>query len=241
LRELPKPKIILHPEPRVGRWKYLRVPILVIVIVGATFTGWQIGLNQGSGALGKMMEDGQQLQYLTEALAGSERVIAVSQREAQVTQQANEELKQQIVELENIQAGLKADVAFYQRLLDSGSNTDGLAVYDLKVETITPDQLYRYRLTLSQNLKKANPVSGQLEISIEGAQDGQLLVLDDGQLHVRPEQNSNYEFKYFQQLEGSFRIPIAFKPERVEVRMRPKSKKETDVVRSFTWADLIKT
>ena len=165
-----------------------------------------------------------------------QQTLAVAQRAAQVAEFANSELRGQLGDLDREVARLNDEIGFYQRLLESGSGNRGLAVHELTLETTPAAGVFRFRLTLSQNLKKARVVTGAVRFELEGVQGGAARVLSGSAAGVsfgsRP---GTFEFKYFQQLEGSIDLPKGFMPQRVLVSLDPEGTDRV-ITRSFEWA-----
>ena len=97
--------------------------------------------------------------------------------------------------------------------------------------------MYRYRLTLAQNLKRGRNAEGSVELWVTGSRNGELVKLDLAELTgTSATPITSYAFKYFQQLEGTILLPAAFEPSAIEIAMRPKDGGST-VRREFTWAE----
>ncbi len=164
--------------------------------------------------------------------------LAIARRGSQVATEAGEQLKAQIVALESELAGVRSDVAFYQRLLGTGGERRGLAVHDLRLTPTASSAVYRFRLTLSQNLEKARVVEGSLALLAEGILDTRMVELDGAALGIRLiGDTERFRFKYFQEFEGSLELPAGFAPERLVVRLRAEERDEP-IERRFEWSEL---
>ena len=156
----------------------------------------------------------------------------VLKRSDQVSRAANQELQSVLAERDEEIALLRADVAFYERLVGSSGQRQGLAVHSL---TLDPggDGSYNYRLTLTQNLKKASVSKGQVTLRIDGVRDGKLSSLQWTELLQSAKATPlAFAFKYFQQLEGSLMVPADFTPHRVWVNVKSDS---GAIEQSFPW------
>ncbi|MEZ5465928.1 MAG: DUF6776 family protein [Lysobacteraceae bacterium] len=162
--------------------------------------------------------------------------LAVMSRSDQVSRSAVQSLQEDLADRDERIAQLRADVAFYERLVDAASKRQGLSVHSLRF-TRREDGAWRYVLTLTQNLKRSKVSSGELRILIEGAQGGQLKMLDWSTLRQDAEAAAlTFEFKYFQQLKGSVMLPEGFTPHRVRVQLKsPDGSSEP----SFSWQDVL--
>jgi len=156
----------------------------------------------------------------------------VLKRSDQVSRAANQELQSVLAERDQEIALLRADVAFYERLVGSPSQRQGLAVHSL---TLDPggDGSYHYTLTLTQNLKKAKVSKGQVTLRIDGVRAGKLSSLTwDELVQSAKAAPLAFGFKYFQQLQGSVMLPPDFIPHRVWVHVNSDAGK---LEQSFPW------
>jgi hypothetical protein len=144
----------------------------------------------------------------------------VALRSDEVSRVANQALQDTLAERDEEIAALRADVGFYERLVGGSAQRQGLAVHSLALAP-TGDGAWRYTLTLTQNLKKASVSKGQFVLAVEGVRDGKLSTLDWSALtQAEKAAPQAFEFKYFQQLEGSVMLPPGFTPHRVKVQLQ---------------------
>lgn len=162
--------------------------------------------------------------------------LAVLSRSDQVSRSAVQSLQEDLADRDERIAQLRADVAFYERLVDAASKRQGLSVHSLRFSR-RDDGAWRYVLTLTQNLKRSKVSSGELRLSIDGAQGGQLKTLDWAALRQDDKAAAlPFEFKYFQQLQGSVMLPAGFTPHRVRVQLKSADGNSEP---SFSWQDTL--
>jgi hypothetical protein len=158
----------------------------------------------------------------------------VLKRSDDVSRAANQELQQTLADREEKLAALEADVAFFEKLVGGSAERRGLSVHSLDLAP-AGDGAWRFRLTLTQNLKKTQVTSGKAQFTIEGVQGDQLEALDwDELLQEQRAPALAFQFKYFQQLEGSVMLPAGFVPHRVRVRLDAQGE---GTERVFAWQD----
>lgn len=164
-----------------------------------------------------------------------EQRSATLSRSDLITRDANRDLQSTLAERDEEIAGLRADVAFYERFVGATAQRRGLAVHELQLVPQS-DQGWHFIATLTQNLNRGAVNAGRLQVAVEGTHDGKLQRLAWADL--RQQANApgvDYSFKYFQQVEGDFVLPAGFKPSRVAVRLAPQS--GAVVEQSFSWND----
>ena len=167
-------------------------------------------LNGTAGELRQLREQNRQLRQRE----------AVLERSDQISRVANQEMQGALAERDDQIAALRADVAFYERLVGATAPRKGLAVHSAQFSR-EPGGSWRYRIVLTQT-RDRNAVSlGELKFDVEGVQGGQLARVNWDRLHqsdAAPAQA--YSFRYFQQLRGSVMLPEGFTPQRVRVSLR---------------------
>ncbi len=164
-----------------------------------------------------------------------EQQVATLSRSDQVSREANRDLQGTLAERDEEIAGLRADVAFYERFVGSTAQRRGLAVHQLQLQA-QQGPAWHFTATLTQNLNRGAVNSGRLTLSLEGTRDGKLQKLDWGQLRQQPDAPGlDYSFKYFQQIEGDILLPAGLQPIRVIARLVPA--RGAPVEQSFTWAE----
>ena len=165
-----------------------------------------------------------------------DREVATLKRSDQISRQANADLQGTLAERDEEIAGLRADIAFYERFVGATAQRHGLNVHELKLEPQRDPQVWHFVATLTQNLNRGAVNRGRLLLALEVSEGGKMRRLDWNTL--RQQQSApgvDYSFKYFQQVEGDILLPEGVKPVRVVVRLVPVS--GASVEQSFTWSE----
>ncbi|KAF1712712.1 hypothetical protein CSC70_03690 [Pseudoxanthomonas kalamensis DSM 18571] len=157
---------------------------------------------------------------------------ATLRRSDQISRQANLDLQGTLAQRDEEIASLRADVAFYERLVGPTSPRQGLNVFNAEFVPLG-ENTWKYQIVLTQNLNRGSVSSGRMRFSVEGIRDGKLATMDWAQLHQKPDiEQQPYSFRYFQQLEGNVTLPPGFTPQRVRVWLRGDN---VTVQRDFDW------
>jgi hypothetical protein len=168
-------------------------------------------------------------------IAELEQRVATLARSDQISRDANQDLQGTLAERDEEIAGLRSDVAFYQRFVGSTAQRRGLNVHELHMQR-QAGQAWHFTATLTQNLNRGAVNSGGLTLSLEGSRNGRMLKLYWPQLRQQPAPAPlAYSFKYFQQVEGDVLLPAGLQPVRVVVRLQPQG--GAAVEQSFTWSE----
>ena len=178
----------------------------------------------------------QTLRQQAEAIAALEQEVATLKTSDRISREANRDLQGTLAERDEEIAGLRADIAFYERFVGATAQRHGLSVHELQLTPQRDPQLWHFVATLTQNLNRGAVSKGRLLLSLEVSEGGKLRRLDWGSLRQQPAAPGvEYSFKYFQQVEGDIVLPAGVKPIRVLVRLVPASGSALE--RSFTWSD----
>jgi hypothetical protein len=161
--------------------------------------------------------------------------VATLSRSDQISRDANRDLQGTLSERDEEVAGLRADVAFYERLVGATAQRRGLSVHAIRVQPQN-GLAWHFATTLTQNLNRGAVSTGELTLAVEGTRAGKLETLDWDRLRQGEDAPGiPYSFKYFQQVEGDLYLPEKFAPVRITVRLTPRS--GAAVEQSFTWTE----
>lgn len=170
---------------------------------------------------------------LRERLRQSEREMAqlrtqneeLRQRQAtleasdKISRAATTEVQASLAQREEEIAGLRADVAFYERLVGATGQRKGLNTHSVEFSAEAAGS-WHYNVVLTQNLNRGAVSQGQMRLAVEGVKGGKLVTLGWDELHQHKDAPGQaYSFRYFQRLEGSVMLPADFTPQRVRVSL----------------------
>ncbi len=136
-----------------------------------------------------------------------------------VEKAAQAELARSVAQLQEENAGLKEDLGFLRNIMSSGSVPEGLAIANFKVEADALPNEYRYRLLLTQGGQRKQDFKGKIQIIArlqDGAQQAALSFPEDGDLRGP---GNGIEFRYYQKVDGRFKIPEGAQLKSVQVRV----------------------
>lgn len=219
----------LHPAGH--RWVYLAVAVFLLAIGFGLWGAWTTFF------AGADLDD----RSVTALRARSEKLsqeVSTLRRSDQISRDANRDLERTLAERDEEIAGLRADIAFYERFVGATGQRRGLSVHDLEMRLQSGDA-WHFVATLTQNVNRGAVNSGRITLALEGTRNDKLERLSWSTL--RKQTNApglGYSFKYFQQVEGEVMLPAGFKPLRVTVRLVPEG--GSAVEQSFPWPETMR-
>ena len=224
-----------HLQPLTPLARRSLYGVIAVIALALAFGGW--GLWQVLGSTDSSQPTPAQMQGLQKQVDLLEQRNATLSRSDQISREANRDLQGALAERDEEVAGLRADVAFYERFVGATAQRRGLNVHELKLQA-QGDQAWHFTATLVQNLNRGAVNAGRVHLAVEGTQGGKLRRL--GWPDLRQQANAPgeaYSFKYFQRVEGDFVLPAGFVPKRVTVRLEPQGGAAAE--QSFAWSDTI--
>lgn len=168
------------------------------------------------------------------------------------------ELKQEVALLETnrevdresykeVEAGLAAlevkiqeqrdAIAFYRGIVSPSDGNSGLRVQDLKLTRGKAEREFIVRLVLVQAMKHDLKVSGDVNLSVVGEQNGVETSYALAELIPdKAEKAWAYSFRYFQDFNRQLVLPDGFTPERITVEVRSRTRSISSIEETFVWA-----
>ena len=145
----------------------------------------------------------------------------LNEREGQlkVEKSAQAELEKNLSQIQEENSGLKEDLAFLRNIMSSGNVPEGLAIANLKVEADALPNEFRYRMLLTQGGQRKQDFKGKVQVVARVQQGSQQTALSfPSDVEVRGK-GGEIEFRYYQKVDGRFRIPEGAQLKSIQVRV----------------------
>lgn len=206
-------------------WYWRWMGIIVIASISLALAGWIYDAGMRFAGFDRS-EIEQEVKVLREAVTKLETegkqlrgVANASEAKLKIEQSAQSELAVRIKALEEENQRLKEDLAFFENL---GPTADKLTINRFVVRKDDLPGEYRYRmLVLIGGASRDRQFQGSMQLAVNvqsQGRNGMILVPDPSQ----PENSAfRLNFKYFQRIEGTFRVPDQAKVTSVQVRVTP--------------------
>lgn len=179
---------------------------------GRRFAGFDRG--EAEQELSKLRE---RVGRLTPETAGLRASVNASESKLQIERAAQAQLGRQVKVLEDENARLKEDLAFFENLIPSEHRDNALLINRFRVERGALPGEFRYRLLLLQGGRRDKPFQGNLQLVVTLQQDGKDAIITLPE--VATAQAYKISFKYFQRVEGTFQVAPGARVGMVQVRI----------------------
>ena len=228
------PRLSVRPHvPWYVRWA-IALPF-ILVIGFAVVWAYDSGLELAGFHRGQAEQELSALRERVQSLEGENakltNQVAAYERQGQIDQASSQGIEAQLKNLHDENARLQEDLMFFQNLPLTGSREAELSIHRLKIE---PDSLpgeYRCRMLLVQSVQqRGKPFDGNMQLVVNGEQDGQKVVLQFPQQNSPPDVAAyQLSFKYYQRVDKAFKLSPDLKIETIQVRVFEKGVQEPKV------------
>jgi hypothetical protein len=202
-------------------WRWLGMLVFASLSLALALWMYDAGRRFAGFDRSELEAEAEQLRRSVARLEGERsrlRSIAdASESRLKIEQSAQAQLVRQVKALEEDNRRLQEDLALFENLTPAGERVT------INRFTVQPDALpgeYRYRmLVLLGGVRRDRNFQGSLQLVVNVRMQGRTatLVLPDARAAADPGFNLN--FKYFQRVEGTFRVPADTRVESVQVRI----------------------
>jgi hypothetical protein len=204
--------------------------------IAAGFAIYQYGRNFGGPDGGELRAELSLVRaQLAQTTADRDRQAAAAvnwENQLKVERSAQEQVRVQARLLENENARLKADLAFFESLLPMPANAKGVVIRSFRVQADGEPNSLRYRLLVQQSGRPTRDFVGAASLTVNLQQDGRPWVLQLPDPALPKAGPVPLSFRHYQRVEGSFSVPAGSTVSSVLVRIQ--SEGETRAEQTFT-------
>ena len=222
--------------PPLSRRARVLLFVAALLWTGSVAFTWWWSLHAATPRLAALEAENDRLREASRQLDDLRQQVTTLKRSDEISRAANQQLQSSLSERDEEVSALRADVAFYERLVGASGQRRGLSVHSVKMDP-NANGSWHYVATLIQNLNRGKISQGGLTLQIEGAKAGKLQTLQWNDLLQKPDAPAQpFEFRYFQKVEGSVMLPPGFTPHRVRVFLRSE---DTTIQQAFAWSEAL--
>ncbi len=173
---------------------------------------------------------------LEDEIEALEQEVALLKTHREIDREAYKEVEGSLTSLQAKIQEQRDAIAFYRGIVSPADGNKGLRVQDLKLTRGKEEREFNLRLVLVQAMRHDRKVSGDVNLSVEGSQDGVEKSYAYTEL-LPPEANKAwaFSFRYFQDFDRQIVLPDGFTPERIRVEVRSRTRSIASIEESFAW------
>jgi cell division protein FtsB len=225
--------------PGLGRSWVLSAIVAVALIFGA-YLIFEFGRIQAKYNIVDAMSEQQalanEIKGLENRIVALKQEIALLETHRDIDHEAYQVVEVNLGELQKKIQEQRDAIAFYRGILSPADGGRGLRVQDLKLKKGKDERQYHLRLVLVQVMQHDRSVKGEVDFSIEGAQDGvEVTYALEQLLPADADSNWSFSFRYFQDFDRELVLPAGFTPEKINIEVKSRTKSIASVKQSFLW------
>lgn len=188
-----------------------------------------------AGNISQAYED--RITQLEDNIVDLKQTIAILETNREVDRESYREVEESLSGLQVKIQEQRDAIAFYRGIVSPSDGNSGLRVQDLSFSRGKAEREFNVRLVLVQAMKHDRKVSGDVNLSIVGDQNGTETTYAFSQLIPKDADRSwAFSFRYFQNFDRQLVLPDGFTPERITVEVRSKTRSISSIEESFAWA-----
>ena len=163
--------------------------------------------------------------------------VAILETNIEVDRESYKDVEANLTTLQSKIQEQRDAIAFYRGIVSPSDGNSGLRVQDLKLTRGKAEREFNVRLVLVQAMKHDRKVSGDVNLSIVGDQNGVETTYTFAQLIPDDADKAwAYSFRYFQDFDRQLVLPDGFTPDRITVEVRSRTRSISSIEESFAWA-----
>jgi hypothetical protein len=218
------------------RLKLLVALILVVLGVAGGIALYESGRSLGSPDRPELAEELERIRLqLARVSAERDRQAAAAvswENQLSVERSAQEQVRVQLKLLEDENARLKGDLAFFESLLPTPANAKGIVIRSFRVQEDGGPGLLRYRLLVQQSGRPTQDFVGTVTLTINLQQGERSRVMNVPDPTLPSTGPAPLAFRHYQRVEGTFSVPADASVQSILVRIQ--SGNETRAQQTFT-------
>ena len=204
-------------------WRWLGIIAVGALVVGVGWATYDFGMEFAGFRQGEVDRT---LAKLNEAikrqqddLAELRTKVAAAERQLQIERATYGDLGKQVKSLTEENATLKEDLAFFQSLMPAGGKDGAITINRFKLQPEALPGEYRYQLLLVHAGQRAKEFQGRLQLVLNLQQHDRNVVLALPPENDKDAREYRLNFKFFQRIEGTFKIPPDAEVKSLQVRV----------------------
>ena len=214
--------------------------VIAALVLGAGYLVYEFGRIQAGYNLVDAADE--RAAFETEIAELENEIIALNEEIAliethrDIEREAYADVETSLTELQTRIQEQQDAIAFYRGIVSPADGNAGLRVQDFRLTRGAEEREYTIRLVLIQAMKHDRRVSGDVELVVEGTENGEQKSYSYADLLPEDADSSwAFSFRYFQDFDRQVVLPDGFTPERVSVHVESRTRSIDSIDENFGW------
>ncbi|MCW8877100.1 MAG: hypothetical protein OQJ89_15435 [Kangiellaceae bacterium] len=178
----------------------------------------------------------QKLKEYQQAYQKANEDLVMQTQSAKVDNKSNQQLVETVKQLQDTQRELEAELSFYRNIMAPELAKEGLTIADLELSKLNQQSPIHFKLMLTQAGKQEQFLKGEVILKVAGTLDGNQKVYQFRELGAFQSKDFQFQFRYFQNIEGAIVLPTGFVAQQVTVTAKTRGlRKNQSAEKQFEW------
>ena len=230
------PKLVIKQQIsplKLGLWAVLAV----ILLLGCFFLGRYLAVDERQQLIAQTVWLQEKLDEYQQAYQEANESLVMQTQSSKVDDQSSQQLIDSIKQLRDTQMQLEAELQFYRNIMAPELSKEGLTIADFELLDSQSSDSSRFKLVLTQAGRQEQFIKGKVELKLEGLLNGEPKTFAFSELGTFQAKHFQFQFRYFQNIEGEIVLPQGFTAEQVTISARTQGlRKNQTTEKKVNWS-----
>jgi len=217
--------LIIKPQ-KSRLWYIMAGFLLLFLFVVIYVAGRYLSLADLASTKEELAISQMRLAKTQKALDGASESLVMQKQSSQVDNQSNQELVNSVKNMQQVQNELEEELKFYRNIMAPERDQEGLAIDALHVTSTDRADEFHFRLTLIQAGKQTQFLKGDIILRLAGLLNGKNTEYDFRELGTFNGKHFQFQFKYFQNIQGFINLPSGFEAKSLTIAVQTKGRRK---------------
>jgi len=210
------PKLVIKQQ-KSPLWGIMWSVFAVILLSSCFYLGRYLAIDERQQLIEQTIWLQSKLDEYQHAYQKANESLVMQTQSAKVDDQSSQQLVDSIKQLRDTQLQLEAELQFYRNIMAPELAKEGLTIADFELlDSKVPDSS-RFKLVLTQAGKQEQFIKGKVELKLTGVLNGEQKTFAFSELGTFQAKHFQFQFRYFQNIEGEIVLPQGFTAEQVTI------------------------
>lgn len=230
------PQLIVTQQKSLAWYIYMAM-ILLALLALSFYAGSYFTVTYKSDLQNKVQELQAEVSKYQRAYAETNKNLVIQTQSAKVDNQSNQQLVKTVKQLQESQRQLTSELKFYRNIMAPELDQQGLTIDNFDLVKNKENKSISYKLVLTQAGRQEQFLKGEVVIQLHGKLAGKAKTYNFRELGTFKKEAFKFQFRYFQNLEGSIALPQAFTAENITIQAKTRGlHKNQTAEKQVNWA-----
>ncbi len=230
-----EPKLIIRRQ-KSKFWLVMWASGFLSVLFISFYLGRYLAVQEEQQLQQKQIWLESQLEQYQQAYEQVNQSLVMQTQSSRVDTESNIELMDTIKQLKGNLTELQEELQFYRNIMAPERAQQGLTIADFELNQTSIANTFRFKLVLTQAGKQEQLIKGQTNLKLSGIFNGEKAVYEFRELGTFQAKDFQFQFRYFQNIEGTIELPDGFIADEVLILAKTTGLRKNQVAeKEFGW------